>query len=88
MFKVSNRSYRYVIPRELNSDPIEREFGFYRDGTGSNNLMLQINVNASFQKSLAQCGVKYLDEIDCSSRMANHSCADFDDLIQKFEIIV
>lgn len=82
----SNHGYRYVIPRELNSDPIEREFGFYRDGTGSNNLMLLINVNASFKKSLAQFGVKYLDEINSSSRMANHSCADFDDLIQKFEI--
>lgn len=78
--------YRYVIPRELNSDPIEREFGFYRDGTGSNGLMLLINVNASFKKSLAQFGVKYLDEIDSSSRMANHSCADFDELIQKFEL--
>ena len=48
--------------------------------------MLLINVNASFQKSLAQFGVKYLDEIDSSSRMANHSWADFDDLIQKFEL--
>ena len=49
----SIHGYRYVIPRELNSDPIEREFGFYRDGTGSNNLMLLINVNASFKKSLS-----------------------------------
>lgn len=78
--------FSYVIPRELNSDPIEREFGFYRDGTGSNSLMLLVNVNASFQKSLAQFGVQFLDEVVSSSRMANHSCADFDKLIQKFEL--
>lgn len=78
--------YRYVTPRKLNSDPIKRKFGFYRDGTDSNNPMFLINVKASFKKSLTQFGVQFLDEIDSFSRIVNHSSADFDELIQKFEL--
>ena len=71
----SQKGYKFVLLRQLQSDRIEGEFSVYRQSTGANAFMRVGDVYNSFKQRLSRFAASYLEFIDSGpSDVETHTC--------------